>query len=142
MMRLTTLSRYGVRSLFDMAYYGGGKPVSASDISKRQDISLNYIGQIFLKLKRAGLINSIRGRTGGYVLSRPPEDITLLEIIEAVEGPILLVNCPTNITLCSIIENCVTRPRWRKAGELLKDYFGKVSIDDLIRDAEANGIER
>jgi Rrf2 family iron-sulfur cluster assembly transcriptional regulator len=139
-MKLTTLSRYGVRALFDIAYCGEGKMVRASQVSARQQISLNYIGQIFLKLKRAGLLVSHRGRSGGYTLAYPPKDITLLMIIQAVEGPIELVDCLEGIGGCGMAVKCVTRNIWKEAGEMLENFFGKITIQDLIDSAKKKRI--
>jgi Rrf2 family protein len=139
-MKLTTLSRYGVRALFDIAYCGEGKMVRASQVSIRQQISLNYIGQIFLKLKRAGLITSHRGRSGGYTLAYPPDKITLLMIIQAVEGPIRLLDCLEGAHGCEMAVKCVTRDVWDQAGQMLEDFFGKITIQDLIDSARKRGI--
>lgn len=139
-MKLTTLSTYGVRALFDIAYCGEGKMVRASQVSARQKISLNYIGQIFLKLKRAGLIVSHRGRSGGYTLAYPPEKITLLMIIQAVEGPIQLVDCLEGVRECEMAVKCVTRDVWKGAGEILENFFGKITIQDLIDSAKKRNI--
>ncbi|MBN1881368.1 MAG: RrF2 family transcriptional regulator [Deltaproteobacteria bacterium] len=141
-MRLTTLSRYGTRALFDIAYYGQGEAVRASEISKRQNISLNYIGQIFLKLKRAGLIKSHRGRSGGYVLSAAPEEITLLAIIEAVEGPIALVSCVNNHKDCMFVESCITHDVWVEASEIIADYFRNITLKNLIDQGKTLGLAR
>jgi Rrf2 family protein len=141
MMKLTTLSRYGVRALFDIAYCGEGRPVRASQVSKRQNISLNYIGQIFLKLKRAGLIISHRGRAGGYSLAYPPEKITVLMIINAVEGKIQLVDCIEKKKGCEIMVKCVTRDVWIEAGKTLDNYFSTITIRDLINRAKERGIK-
>jgi Rrf2 family protein len=139
-MKLTTLSRYGVRALFDIAYCGRGNMVRASQVSARQQISLNYIGQIFLKLKRAGLITSHRGRSGGYTLAYPPKDITLLMIVRAVEGPIQLVDCIEGVTGCEMAVKCVTQNVWKEAGGILEDFFEKITIQDLIDRAKKRGI--
>lgn len=141
-MRLTTLSRYGTRALFDIAYYGQGEAIRASEISKRQKISLNYIGQIFLKLKRAGLIKSHRGRSGGYILSAAPEDITILSIIEAVEGPISLVTCANNHKDCEFVESCVTHDVWVEASRIVEDYFRDITLKDLMDQGNVLGLAR
>jgi Rrf2 family iron-sulfur cluster assembly transcriptional regulator len=142
LMRLTTLSRYGTRALFDIAYYGQGEAVRASEIAKRQQISLNYIGQIFLKLKRAGLIKSHRGRSGGYVLSSAPEDVTLLSIIEAVEGPITLVSCANGHKDCTFVESCVTHDIWVEASQMMEGYFGDITLKDLMDQGRLLGLAR
>src|SRR5512145_2183863 len=92
-MKLTTKSRYGVRSIFDIAYNAGGLPAQIKDISERQQISPRYLEQIFQKLKAEKILGSKRGPRGGYYLLREPKDITLYEIITAAEGPIELVFC-------------------------------------------------
>jgi len=140
-MKLTTLSRYGVRSMFDIAYYGAGKPIKASQISLRQEISLNYIGQIFLRLKRAGLLKSRRGRSGGYILAYKPEDITIKMIIDALEGSVNLVHCKdkSGVANCRLISTCVAFPKWKEASDILAKYFSSITIKDLMNDAEASG---
>jgi Rrf2 family protein len=139
-MKLTTLSRYGVRALFDIAYCGEGNMVRASQVSARQKISLNYIGQIFLKLKRAGLITSHRGRSGGYTLAYLPKDITLMMIVQAVEGPIRLVDCIEGAAGCDMAVKCVTQDVWKEAGEMIEGFFGRITIQDLIDRAKKRGI--
>lgn len=139
-MKLTTLSRYGVRALFDIAYCGQGNMVRASQVSARQQISLNYIGQIFLRLKRAGLITSHRGRSGGYTLAYAPRDITIQMIIQAVEGPVQLVDCIEGSAGCEMAVKCVTQDVWKEAGEILGDFFGRITIQDLIERAKKRGI--
>jgi Rrf2 family protein len=126
--------------MFDIAYCGEGKMVRASQVSLRQQISLNYIGQIFLKLKRAGLITSYRGRSGGYTLAHPPNRITLMMIIQAVEGPIVLVDCLEGVGGCEMTVKCVTRDIWKEAGRMLEDFFGGITIQDLIDRAKERGI--
>lgn len=139
-MKLTTLSRYGVRALFDIAYCGQGAMVRASQVSARQKISLNYIGQIFLRLKRAGLIISHRGRSGGYTLAYAPKDITIQMIVQAVEGPIHLVDCVEGAAGCEMAVKCVTQDVWKEAAEMLDGFFGKITIQDLIDRAGKRGI--
>lgn len=141
-MKLTTLSRYGVRCLFDIAYYGNGESVRASQISRRQEISLNYIGQILLKLKKGGLVNSKRGRSGGYTLSLPPEEIDLLAIMDAVEGPLCLIHCIEDNSNCKLKKKCVTHDIWEEACTSIKDYFSEKTILDLIQMAEEKNIKR
>ncbi len=143
-MKLTTLSRYGVRSMFDIAYYGAGKPIKASQISLRQEISLNYIGQIFLRLKRAGLLKSRRGRSGGYILAYKPEDITIKMIVEALESSVDLVHCKgkSGSANCKLILNCVTFPKWQEASRILAKYFSSITIKDLMNDAEAKELDK
>ncbi len=141
-MKLTTLSRYGVRCLFDIAYYGNGTSVRASQISRRQEISLNYIGQILLKLKRAGLVKSKRGRSGGYTLALPPEEVDLLTIMDAVEGQLCLIHCIEDNSSCELMKKCVTHDIWDEVCTSMKDYFTEKTILDLIQMAEKKNINR
>src|SRR5512141_1332332 len=92
-MRLSTKSRYGLRALFDIAYNCGSMPTQIQDISRRQQISPRYLEQIFQNLKRAGILKSKRGPQGGYALARKPEEITVLDILNATEQDVLLVDC-------------------------------------------------
>ena len=92
-MRLSTKSRYGVRALFDIAYHSEGSPTQIKEISRRQGITPRYLEQIFQRLKRAGIVKSIRGPKGGYYLARKPEEIVLSEIIQAMDDSIEPVFC-------------------------------------------------
>ncbi|OGQ00281.1 MAG: Rrf2 family transcriptional regulator [Deltaproteobacteria bacterium RBG_19FT_COMBO_46_12] len=137
-MRLSTKSRYGVRAIFDIAYYSGGLETQVKDISRRQEISPRYIEQIFQKLKKARIIDSKRGPTGGYFLVKRPDDITVGEIIRVTEGgidPVLCLNPKDPGQPCGRSEECVTRIIWKEAGNRLKGYFDSVTIKDLCEKA-------
>src|SRR3954468_23975310 len=90
-MKLSTKSRYGVRAVFDIAFHNQGRPTQARDIARRQEVSLRYLEQIFQELRRAHLVDAKRGPKGGYSLSRSPENITLGDVLRAVQGPIELL---------------------------------------------------
>src|SRR5579862_1842925 len=90
-MKLSTKSRYGVRAVFDIAYHNSGRPTQARDIARRQDVPLRYLEQIFQELRRANLVEAKRGPRGGYFLARAPEQITLGDVVRAVQGPIELI---------------------------------------------------
>src|SRR5271157_2708895 len=92
-MRISTSSRYGVRALFDLAYHGGGQRTQVKEICKRQKLPKRYLEQIFNKIQKAGLLKGKRGPQGGYTLSKDPSEITVLDIISAVQGPIVPVPC-------------------------------------------------
>src|SRR5438105_6818851 len=87
-MKLSTKTRYGVRAVFDIAYHNSGHPTQARDIARRQEVPLRYLEQIFQELRRAHLVSAKRGPRGGYFLARPPESITLGDVVRAVQGPI------------------------------------------------------
>jgi len=145
-MRITTTSRYGVRAIFDVAYHGGGQPTQIKDISRRQKISQRYLEQIFNKLLKAGLLKSRRGPRGGYMLSRDPSEISVGDVINAAQGPIVPVGClsedESKRKFCEVYENCVTRSVWKQTQKLLIDYYCSVSIADLCALARKQGVSR
>lgn len=146
-MRITTTSRYGVRAIFDVAYHGGGQPTQIKDISRRQKISQRYLEQIFNKLLKAGLLKSRRGPRGGYMLSRDPSEISVGDIINAAQGPIVPVkclaqDCDSKKKSCDILETCITRHVWKETQTMLIDYYNSVSIADLCALARRQGVSR
>lgn len=144
-MRVNTKIQYGVRAVFDMAFYSQGKPSSINEISRRQKISPNYLEQIFQRLKKADIIESRRGPGGGFVLKKPPSEITLGEIIRAVEGPIQLVFCvgeEKKKKRCILTDRCVTTFVWRELGERIAQFFDSITIAQLCQKGEALGIKR
>ena len=123
-MKISTKGRYGLRAMLDLAMNGrNGLPVLLSDIVERQNISGKYLEQIFSTLHGAGLVNTVRGRKGGYLLSRPADKIRLKEIITVLEGPCAVVNCVSNEAACPRAEKCAARDIWillsSKVDELL-----------------------
>ena len=144
-MRLSTQSRYGVRAIFDIAYNSEGLETQVKDISRRQGISQRYLEQIFQKLKRAGIVGSKRGPSGGYFLSKKPEDITVGEVVRVTEGglvPVLCVNPEDSTKPCERSGECVTQVIWDEAGKRLRDYFDSVTIRDLCKLAKELGINK
>ena len=147
-MRLSTKSRYGLRAMFDIAYNCGSEPVQIQDISRRQQISPRYLEQIFQNLKRAGLLKSKRGPQGGYALSRQPDEITVLDILNATEQDVLLVDCAgvtpkkrRRTTECPFEGNCVTQTVWTEANSLLDTLFGGMNLETLCQRARAMGVK-
>jgi Rrf2 family protein len=144
-MRLSTQSRYGVRAIFDIAFNSEGLETQVKAISRRQGISKRYLEQIFQKLKRAGIVGSKRGPSGGYFLSKKPEDITVGEIIRVTEGgitPVLCVNPEDSSQPCERSGECVTQIVWNEAGKRLKEYFDSVTIKDLCKLAKEMGLKK
>ena len=145
-MKINTQIQYGVRALCDIVYYSGGSPAQVKYISKRQQISPRYIEQIFQLLKRGGIVKSLRGPLGGYYLARKPEEITVGDVVRAVDGKsIQLVACSGEKRLsrkaCARLGNCVTSDVWAEASRRLMDYFDSLSIRQLCEDARARGME-
>jgi Rrf2 family iron-sulfur cluster assembly transcriptional regulator len=145
-MKISTQSRYGLRALFDIAYYSAGLSTQVKDISSRQAISPRYIEQIFQKLKKAGIIRSVRGPSGGYYLARRIDEITVGDVVRATEGAVELVHCAGSKTKskkeCDRIQQCVVRDVWTEASQRLMTYLDSVTLQDLCREAERKGIER
>lgn len=145
-MKLSTKTRYGLRALFDMAYHAGTLPVQIKDISRRQEISPRYLEQIFQELKKAGLLTSRRGPQGGYALARPPEAITVGDVVHATEGIVSLVDCgkehKTRGKQCPLDSRCVTQTVWTEASQQLENYFASLTLKDLCSRAAAMGMEK
>jgi len=144
-MRLSTQSRYGVRAIFDIAYNSEGLETQVKNISRRQGISQRYLEQIFQKLKRAGIVGSKRGPSGGYFLSKKPENITVGEVIRVTEGgitPVLCVNPENSTQPCERSGECVTQIVWNEAGKRLKEYFDSITIKDLCNRAQEMGLKK
>lgn len=123
-MKISTKGRYGLRALLDLATHGAeGTPVYLSDIAKRQEISEKYLEHIFGALHKSGLVKALRGRKGGYLLTKQPDEITLHEIISALEGPCNLVDCVTDVTSCPKTDSCVTREVWSLLGNKIEEVL-------------------
>lgn len=123
-MKISTKGRYGLRALLDLATHGvNGTPVYLSDIAKRQGISEKYLEHIFGTLHKSGLVKALRGRKGGYLLTKQPDEITLNEIITVLEGPCSLVDCVTDVTSCPKTDSCVTREVWSLLGSKIEEVL-------------------
>jgi Rrf2 family protein len=135
MLRLSTKGRYATRILVYMAAAGSG-PIAKSAISLAEGISEDYVEQIMVRLKTGGLVTSRRGAKGGFMLAKPAGDITVAEVIEATEGPVLLAPCLKDAD-CERISICVTQPLWREATDALNRIFEDTTIAKLSQDAAA-----
>jgi Rrf2 family protein len=135
MIRLSTKGRYGTRLMLNLAHYfnNGSEAVILKNVSEDEGISIRYLEQIIIPLKINKLVKSIRGAGGGYILARSPATIRLSEILEALEGSCCLVECVEDSDYCEKIETCATHEVWKKASFMLKDYFTKMSLSDLMR---------
>jgi Rrf2 family transcriptional regulator, cysteine metabolism repressor len=132
-MKLSTKGRYGVKAMVDLAIHYGGEPVSIKTISERQGISEYYLEQLFSPLRKSGLINSIRGAQGGYVLSRIPKEITVAQIMEVLEGPIEISNCLDEKS-CNNVDCCATRLLWAKIKESIDSVTKSTTLQDILDD--------
>ncbi len=130
-MKLSTRSRYGTRLLLDMALHYGNGPIHLSDIARRQGISVKYLEQIIIPLKKARLIKSVRGPKGGHLLARPPEDITVAEVVAILEDGITLVECTRRPETCQRAPSCPTRHLWTEATRAFYDKLNNITLKDL-----------
>ena len=134
-MKLTTKGRYAVMAMADLAMFKDRGPISLTDISLRQNISLAYLEQIFIKLKQENLVKSIRGAKGGYVLESPPEKIKISRIISAVDEEIKTLNCKKESKRgCNNKSSkCITHNLWDQLDQHINSFFEKIKLQDLIK---------
>ena len=134
-MKLTTKGRYAVMAMADLALFKDKGPISLTDISIRQNISLAYLEQIFIKLKQENLVKSVRGAKGGYVLDAPSEEIKISNIISAVDEEIKTLNCKKESKKgCnSKTAKCITHNLWDQLDQHINSFFEKVKLQDLVK---------
>lgn len=133
MLRLSTRGRYGVRAMFEIAKSYPSEPVTIKEISERQDISVAYLEQILNRLRKAGLIKSIKGPGGGYVLSRKPGNISIGEILREFEGPVAIASCLDPKKGCVRVDICVAYLLWRSLGERIEAFLNTFTLEDLLK---------
>jgi Rrf2 family transcriptional regulator, cysteine metabolism repressor len=133
-MKISTKGRYGLRALIDLSTNGkNGLPVLLSDIAKRQGISDKYLEQIATQLHRAGLVKTVRGRKGGYLLNRSAKEIKVSEIMEILEGPMCLVDCVLEPDSCSKSTICSTRDVWTILSNKIEEVLSGYTLADLAK---------
>jgi Rrf2 family transcriptional regulator, cysteine metabolism repressor len=133
-MRISTKGEYGLRALFDMAQRYGLGPVQSHDIARRQGIDENYLNQILILLRKAGLIESVRGPQGGHLLARPPQQIALSEVIAVLEGPVLPVDSAReSVSPGEPSDPELIREVWDGLRSTVEAYLGQVTLDDLCQ---------
>ena len=130
-MRLTTKGRFAVTAMADLAMCGGHSPVTMAAISERQKISLSYLEQLFGKLRRSKIVESVRGPGGGYYLARPAEKITIAEIIVAVDEPLDATSCGGKGN-CHDERQCITHELWMGLNEKIFDYLTSITLRQLV----------
>ncbi len=133
-MKLSTKGRYAVMGLVDLAKHSGGRPVALADIARRQEISLSYLEQLFAKLRRGGLVNSVRGPGGGYLLAHPAEQTRIADAILAVNEPMRATRCtPGSPAGCrSNKSRCLTHDLWEELGNQIQMYLNSVTLADVV----------
>jgi Rrf2 family iron-sulfur cluster assembly transcriptional regulator len=134
-MKLSSKARYAVMAMVDLGFHGHGRPVSLAEIASRQDISLSYLEQLFGKLRRAGLVESVRGPGGGYLLAHGRHEIVVAQIVDAVDEPIRVTRCkggPDPEPGCMKNRSkCLTHDLWDELGNHIRDFMSSVTLDDI-----------
>jgi len=131
-MRLTAKSEYGLLAMIDLACSFGSGPVSGREIAERREIPSRFLEQLFVALRRGELVSAVRGARGGFVLTREPGEISVLEIVEALEGPLETSVCDSERNAgCTRSGACAAAPVWAKATRALRDVFATTSLAEL-----------
>lgn len=137
-MYISTRGRYGVRALVEIALKEEQGPVRISTIARNQRLPVSYLEQILNRLRRAGIIKSVRGSKGGYLLSKPKEKITIRDIITVLDGPLAVADCSKDSCprdTCIGVENCLASILWKNLEADMDRFLGSVTLRDLLRDS-------
>ena len=136
-MRLTTKSRYAVTAMLDIAYHDRGNPISLPEIAERQGISLSYLEQLFSRLKKSGLVESIKGPGGGYKLSKNANDIVISEVIKAVDESVETTACNGKAN-CHNNQQCLSHNLWEDLGAEINNFLSDVTLQQVILKNNSN----
>ena len=138
-MKLSTRSRYGTRMMLDMALHHDQGPVQIGEIARRQGISVKYLEQIIRPLKAARFVKSVRGPRGGHYLAKPPNEITVGEVVACLEDGFLLTDCVANPGKCTRADACLTRSVWGEASRAMLKTLNAITLSDLVERCETGG---
>lgn len=140
-MKFSTKGRYGLRAMIDLAVYANNEHVPLSSIAQRQEISLNYLEQVFSMLKKAGLVKSVKGAQGGYKLSKRPKNITVGDILRVLEGPVSITDMEKTGDE-TVLRSCLRKNVWDRIDEALNNYVDTVDLNTLAEEYKrANGLD-
>jgi Rrf2 family protein len=137
MIRVSTRGRYALRALVDLALHADEGPVARQDIAARQGISADYVAQLFRRLHQVRLVEGVKGPGGGYHLARDATAITVLDVVQAVEGPVAVVHCiaPDDDSPCNRADRCVTHLLWKQLSAVMTEFLDSVTLQDLCDEA-------
>lgn len=139
-LKLSTKGRYGLRAFIDLAVCGESQPVSLASIAQRQEISVSYLEQLMAKLKRAGLVKSVRGVNGGYRLAMPADEISVGDVLRALEGDLTPVECAgidnDGKKHCNGSSQCVSKIVWKRINDSINDTVDSIYIGELVRESK------
>ncbi len=136
-MKLSTRTRYGTRLMLDMAQHYGNGPLHLATVASRQGISVKYLEQIIIPLKRANYVKSVRGPKGGHVLAKAPHEITVGEIVALLEDGSTFVECSNHEEICGRANFCVTRQVWKEAALAMFKKLHTITLADLVEQADS-----
>ena len=141
-MKMTTMKGdYGLRAMLDMAAYYGQGPIESADIASRQYIPEHYLDQILMVLRKEGLVKSVRGPKGGHMLAKPPAQITMAQVIYALEGYVPPMECLPNPDFCKLSPGCALREVWQKVDEMTQQYLNTMTIEELAQHHQIESLE-
>ena len=139
-MKLSTKGKYGLRAFIDLAASGEGQPVSILSIAQRQEISISYLEKLMAMLKKAGLVESVRGVNGGYTVARPMDEISVGDVLRALEGDLAPVECAGiesgQASQCSGSSQCVSKIVWKRINDSINDTVDSSYIGELVRESK------
>jgi len=137
-VKLSTKGRYGVKAMFDLAQNYGSGPIPLNTIARRNNISEHYLEQLIAVLRKAGLVKSVRGAQGGYILNKSPETITVGDIIRVLEGPIAPVDCVNEDEPehCENADFCITRNIWAKVRDSVAQVLDSITLKDMLEESK------
>jgi len=137
-MKLSTRSRYGTRMMLDLAQHYDEGPVQIRNVSKRENISVKYLEQLIIPLKKANFIKSVRGPKGGHMLAKPPKAITVGEIVRVLEGGINLSSCIENPEVCDRTSDCLTRDLWEETTKAMYEKLNSATLSKMINEGSSS----
>lgn len=133
-MKISTKGRYGLRALTDLAAHLEGEPVSLTSVAKRQNLSLNYLEQVFGTLRKAGIVKSIKGPQGGYLLTKAASEITVQEILEALEGKFSIVDADQEQSEMDAVERAIQDLVWSQIDERVNSFLSECTLSQLVEE--------
>lgn len=136
-MKLSTRGRYGVRAMLELALHPGEGPIALQELAQRQGISAKYLEQLLIPLKASGLVTSVRGAKGGYMLAVAPDKVSLYDIVRTLEGPLAVVECVQDPTICERVGGCTVHLVWGEMSQLLVDFLTNISLANMVERQQA-----
>lgn len=140
-MKVSTKGQYGIRAMFDLANHYEDGPVPINRIAAHQSVSVAYLEQLFAALRKAGLVNSIRGAQGGFELAKLPEDITLGEILRTLEGEIAPVKCVASGSACENSGACPSQYIWKRLNDKVNEAIDSITLQDMLEEYRATQVD-